>query len=128
MNILGINFSDDLARCILMVGLPYPNATSPELKEKMKYLDLTITGITDTSSRPGKEYYENLCMKAVNQSIGRAIRHKGDYAVILLVDDRYNQMKITTRLPKWIATSLSHPTTFGATYGSIVRFFKTKKT
>ena len=34
-------------------------------------------------------HYENLCMKAVNQSVGRAIRHKEDYAAILLLDHRF---------------------------------------
>lgn len=38
----GLNFSDDLGRCVVVVGLPYPNLTSPELKEKMNYLNTTI--------------------------------------------------------------------------------------
>ena len=39
----GINFSDDLARCVVMVGLPYPDKTDPELAATMAYLDLQAT-------------------------------------------------------------------------------------
>lgn len=66
----GLNFADNLARAVIMVGLPYPNANSPELKERLKYT-------SNTSKRKGKgedagrELYESLCMNAVNQSIGK---------------------------------------------------------
>jgi Rad3-related DNA helicase len=37
----------------------------------------------------GNDYYENLCIKTLNQAIGRAIRHVRDYATIVLVDQRF---------------------------------------
>ena len=42
----------------------------------------------------GNDYYENLCMKTLNQSIGRAIRHINDYACIILVDQRFQKPNI----------------------------------
>ena len=33
----GINFSDDLARCVMVVGLPYPDKRDVVFKEKLKY-------------------------------------------------------------------------------------------
>lgn len=60
----GLNFSDDLGRCVIVVGMPYPNIKSPELKEKMTFLNQTV------GPHAGREYYENCCMKAVNQCIG----------------------------------------------------------
>ena len=45
-------------------------------------------------------------MKAVNQTIGRAIRHKNDWANILLVDNRFNKMK--GKLPKWMRSRVKN--------------------
>lgn len=70
----GLNFSDDLARAVVLVGLPYPNLGSPELKERMQYVnELQKQGILPRmtgSKDAGAELYENLAMRAVNQSIG----------------------------------------------------------
>lgn len=68
---LGINFSDNLGRCVIMVGLPFANVSSVELQERMRYVE-TIPGASQGASR---EMYENLCMRAVNQSIGEALFH-----------------------------------------------------
>ena len=39
----GINFSDDLARTVIVFGLPFPNNQSASLKEKMKFYDINGT-------------------------------------------------------------------------------------
>ncbi|XP_073477770.1 ATP-dependent DNA helicase DDX11 isoform X2 [Aquarana catesbeiana] len=122
----GINFSDDLGRCVVMVGMPYPNIRSPELQEKMAYLDKTVPKTSGVSA--GRALLENLCMKSVNQSIGRAIRHRGDYASIVLLDHRYSQPAILSKLPQWIRNSTEIKPTFGPAFASIRKFFQMKKT
>jgi chromosome transmission fidelity protein 1 len=100
----GINFSDDMARCVVLVGLPYPDITDPELLEKMAALDRQSSSDDNTSTGiSGQAYYQNLCMRAVNQSVGRAIRHANDYAAVVLLDQRFTtDPRIWTGLPTWL--------------------------
>nr|CAB3236927.1 probable ATP-dependent RNA helicase DDX11 [Phallusia mammillata] len=122
----GINFSDWLGRCVVMVGLPYPNLHSPELKEKINYLNKNMRN--DISGRTaGQVHYEDLCMKAVNQSIGRAIRHRNDYSCVLLLDKRYHKHSVESKLPKWISEHLQKLNQFGKACVEIRKFFKDKK-
>ncbi|XP_045765578.1 ATP-dependent DNA helicase DDX11 isoform X2 [Maniola jurtina] len=116
----GLNFSDDLGRCVMVLGMPYPNVKSPELQEKMNYLNKSTPGA-------GSVYYENLCMKAVNQCIGRAVRHANDYACVLLVDERYSRPQTVAALPSFVQKSLKTNCTFGQTIGSIAKFFARHK-
>jgi chromosome transmission fidelity protein 1 len=37
----------------------------------------------------GRDYYEDLAFKAVNQCVGRVVRHKGDHAAVVLLDVRW---------------------------------------
>lgn len=153
----GINFSDGMCRCVVMVGLPYPSPSDIELLERIKHIEglgdtesskpsLTLVddsyysgdvqagfGVLKSCRRRGKEYYENLCMKAVNQSIGRAIRHAKDYSAILLVDARYanDPSKRTShpssKLPKWIKDHLIYSTKgYGDVHRLLHQFFKHK--
>ncbi|GJM94904.1 hypothetical protein PR202_ga11588 [Eleusine coracana subsp. coracana] len=93
----GINFSDGMGRCVVMVGLPYPSPSDVELIETIKHIETISSsfsvGDNNTSgsnyddecalqlgydvlrkcNKGGREYYENLCMKAVNQSIGKCL-------------------------------------------------------
>ncbi|VDP84313.1 unnamed protein product [Echinostoma caproni] len=93
----GINFNDELARAVIVIGMPYPNPNSPLLREKMAYLDRQF------GSRP---HYEALCMRAINQAIGRAVRHSKDYAAIFLVDRRFTRANIQQKLPDWVLRGL----------------------
>ncbi|KZL70363.1 DNA repair helicase [Colletotrichum tofieldiae] len=142
----GINFSDRLGRCVIIVGLPYPNINSPEWKAKTEYIEATtVQQLTDppgTTKMPkdeamavakqaARDFYENACMRAVNQSIGRAIRHQGDYAAIVLVDRRYGTDRIRGKLPGWIRGGLngdSHEKGLPQLMGALSSFFRSKRT
>ena len=129
----GINFSDGLGRGVVMVGLPFPNIQSPEWKAKMEYIKASSvshgSSVTD-GSIAAREFYENTCMRAVNQSIGRAIRHQNDFASIILLDQRYNSDRIRGKLPGWILKSLVKDTSqkpFQDALSSLESFFKSRK-
>ncbi|KIX92272.1 uncharacterized protein Z520_12018 [Fonsecaea multimorphosa CBS 102226] len=113
----GINFSDKLGRAVLAVGLPFPNANGAEWKAKMEHIEgiryehCKGQGKGEAECRAeakiaSREYYENACMRAVNQSIGRVIRHRNDYAAILMVDRRFSSERISRKLPGWIHGSM----------------------
>jgi len=124
----GINFADHLGRAVIVVGLPYPNLFSVELTEKMKYLNKTSSTTVDGMTK-GDVYYENLCIKAVNQSIGRSIRHIRDYSTIILIDKRYekNNQRIVKKLPKYVQRSYQPGFTFGSSLKALTQFFKEKE-
>jgi chromosome transmission fidelity protein 1 len=134
----GINFSDRLGRGVIVVGLPFPNIRSPVLQAKIKHVEHKAYEACPSGSEEskrahgktaGQEFYENSCMRTVNQCIGRAIRHQNDYAVILMLDRRYSTPRIRKKLPMWIQESLAYegqqPTR--RTIGSVASFFHKKK-
>jgi chromosome transmission fidelity protein 1 len=99
----------------------------------MAYWDAQPSGLT------GQQLYEAMCMNAVNQCVGRVIRHAGDFAAIVLVDARYLGASgagtgagrggggtPVRKLPKWLQQSLEseHVQGFGFVYSRLVTFFK----
>ena len=119
-----------------MCGLPYPNPADPELAARMAFLDSqqqrpgqqaaaprrgspaaaaaarqrsTASSLgAAASSSPGRQHYEDLCMKAVNQCVGRVIRTRTDWAAIVLADVRWSAPAGSHRhaLPAWIQQAL----------------------
>lgn len=158
----GINFSDNLARGIVMVGLPFPNARSADMIAKRRFVEgrtievvrmremkrlqdiyineslipqAKLSEITQTCRKEAedasREYYENVCMRAVNQSIGRGIRHANDYAVIIFADSRFASPRISNKLPKWIRSRMptnpeANDTRIGGVMRNIRDFFRDK--
>jgi len=148
----GLNFADDLARGVVIIGLPFANLGSPELRERLKYVkNLELQQGISPKERGQKdaaaELYENMCMNAVNQSIGkyhfcfcissltrlldkfkgRAIRHRDDWASLLLVDRRYSTASIRNKLPKWIGNKVVITEGFGQTVREMGTFFRSKR-
>lgn len=129
----GINFSDNLARAVVIIGMPYPDPRDPVLQEKIKYYNSqqatasAPSSSTATSSITSSELYEALCMKVVNQSVGRAIRHIHDYASIVLVDGRYDTVKVHRLLPGWIRASMRPTATYTNTLQDITQFFAERR-
>ena len=129
----GINFSDRLGRGVVVVGLPFPNIQSAEWKAKMEYIEqqtVSNGGNTAEGKAAARDFYENACMRAVNQSIGRAIRHQKDYASIVMLDRRYNTPRIRSKLPGWIRKGLLEDAgqkRFAEAMESIRDFFKQKR-
>lgn len=79
----------------------------------------------------GSAYYQNLCMRAVNQSVGRAIRHAQDYAAIVLLDRRYvSDARVQSSLPGWLRRSGGEPNrdvSFEQRMDELESFFKRKE-
>lgn len=122
----GINFSDALGRGVVVVGLPFPNPHTAEWKAKTQYISGTSTSNGRDGKAAAREFYENVCMRAVNQCVGRAIRHRGDYAAILMLDRRYNGPRIQAKLPNWIRGSLANAAGVQEVERSLDEFFAGK--
>ncbi|KAI0366702.1 DNA repair helicase [Pilatotrama ljubarskyi] len=135
----GLNFADDLARAVVIIGLPFANLGSPELRERMNYVNrleqrrraalnhASAAANARGAKDAGTELYENMCMNAVNQSIGRAIRHREDWAALILVDTRYASARIRSKLPKWIESGTTVAESFGQAMKELGRFYREKK-
>ena len=53
------------------------------------HLDTPIHPVMCCQSLTGKEWYKQQASRAVNQAIGRVIRHRHDFGAIILCDTRY---------------------------------------
>ncbi|XP_072909232.1 Fanconi anemia group J protein [Hemitrygon akajei] len=117
----GLDFTDDNARAVVTIGIPFPNVKDLQVELKRKY--------NDQHSRtrgllPGSQWYEIQAFRALNQALGRCIRHKTDWGALILVDDRFrsNNKKYITGLSKWIRRQIQHHPNFSCALDSLTMF------
>ena len=91
----GIDFSDDNARMVICIGIPYANYSDDKIKKKKEFLN-------NKEKCLGNKWYEADAMVNVNQSLGRVIRNKDDYGVMICIDERFNYHSIKSMFSDWI--------------------------
>lgn len=136
----GINFADDLGRAVIVVGLPYANLSDGELRLFLGHVastrvrrsnssntNTTTTNIAPSDAAMSKEewdLYTDMCMRTVNQCVGRCIRHIHDHAAVILLDARYAERpQVRRRLSGWMLPSLKVAAGFGDCFRGLRAFF-----
>lgn len=119
----GLDFSDDNARAVITVGIPFPNVKDLQVELKRQYNDQhsKLRGLL-----PGRQWYEIQAYRALNQALGRCIRHKNDWGALILVDDRFrsNPSRYISGLSKWVRQQIQHHSTFESALESLAEFSK----
>ncbi|GFU30407.1 regulator of telomere elongation helicase 1 homolog [Nephila pilipes] len=117
----GLDFADENARAVIITGLPFPPSMDPRVKMKMNYLNNIAK---EKKGLYGNDWYVLQASRAVNQAIGRVIRHKDDFGAILLCDNRFKDKRIQSQLSKWIQGRINVFDSFGPALKNLSSFFK----
>ncbi len=98
----GLDFADNNARGVICVGIPFPNIKDSLVDLKKKYNDRKRSGGNE-NVLSGGEWYEIQAFRALNQALGRCIRHRKDWGAILMVDDRLVDFRTNASVKVWKA-------------------------
>lgn len=97
----GIDFRDDASRAVVLVGIPFPHKNDVVVSRKRMWNDRTKLEGGRKELQSGAEWYEMQAFRALNQALGRVVRHRFDYGAILLLDVRFRQERVLSQLPCW---------------------------
>ncbi|KAA6366531.1 MAG: putative Fanconi anemia group J protein, partial [Streblomastix strix] len=96
-NSLNTNTNNSLQQQIIQQNLPQANSQKQTTKPTQSSAEYILDGSL---------WYHMQAIRAVNQSIGRVIRHKKDYGAIVLIDERYLEQDNLVKLSSWVQESL----------------------
>nr|XP_054112904.1 regulator of telomere elongation helicase 1 isoform X12 [Callithrix jacchus] len=121
----GLDFSDTNGRGVIVTGLPYPPRMDPRVVLKMQFLDeMKGQGGAGGQFLSGQEWYRQQASRAVNQAIGRVIRHRQDYGAVFLCDHRFAFADARAQLPSWVRPHVRVYNNFGHVIRDVVQFFR----
>ncbi|KAM7443565.1 Fanconi anemia group J protein [Porites harrisoni] len=121
----GLDFADNNARAVITIGIPFPNVKDIQVELKRKY---NTQYAASRGLLTGSEWYEIQAYRALNQALGRCIRHKQDWGAILLIDERFNKSpKYTNGISKWVRKRISRFTDFAVAMSSLKEFASARK-
>lgn len=72
------------------------------VKLKQKLLDESAKTNTTVKTLTGNEWYKQQASRAVNQAVGRVIRHRNDYGAIILCDERFSFGSNKNQISSWL--------------------------
>ncbi|XP_053309652.1 regulator of telomere elongation helicase 1 [Spea bombifrons] len=121
----GLDFADYNGRGVIITGLPFPPRMDPRVVLKMQFLD-QMRRVHGSSGQylSGQEWYRQQASRAVNQAIGRVIRHRQDYGAIFLCDHRFGNSDARAQLPSWVRPYARIYDNFGHIIRDVSQFFR----
>lgn len=103
----GLDLADDNCRAVIPVGIPYPAFKDPKVQLKRDYNDRFSS---QKNILTGHQWYETQAFRALNQALGRCIRHRLDWGAIILLEQRFTYPSNYNQLSKWVRSRvLSFP-------------------
>ncbi|AHY75726.1 ADI_G0017540.mRNA.1.CDS.1 [Saccharomyces cerevisiae] len=94
----GIDFDHQYGRTVLMIGIPFQYTESRILKARLEFM-------RENYRIRENDFLSFDAMRHAAQCLGRVLRGKDDYGVMVLADRRFSRKR--SQLPKWIAQGLS---------------------
>ncbi|KAG5417881.1 RAD3 [Candida metapsilosis] len=94
----GIDFDHHYGRTVLMIGIPFQYTESRILKARLEFM-------RDHFQIKENDFLSFDAMRHAAQCLGRVLRGKDDYGIMVLADRRFARKK--AQLPKWIAQALN---------------------
>ncbi|KAK8963242.1 hypothetical protein KSP40_PGU003156 [Platanthera guangdongensis] len=114
----------------MITGMPFSMRTDPKVRLKREYMDQqAILRMKDSKDvLTGENWYVQQAARAVNQAIGRVIRHRHDYGAIILCDERFAQQNYQCQISFWLRSYVKCYPKFGDAVYKITKFFRERGT